>query len=129
MGPQSVRQSAANCLICPCTDYCEGENAALPVASQEGRPEARAGRKGIAFWIERADGAILLRRRTGERPARRHDGNPLDPMGSENAAKVAAPVKAKWTKLKTPVEHTFTHFHLQLAVWKTAQKLEFPHLR
>ncbi len=34
--------------------------------------------------------------------------------------KVAAPIAAKWTKLKSPVEHTFTHFHLQLAVWKTA---------
>jgi A/G-specific adenine glycosylase len=33
---------------------------------------------------------------------------------------VLAPIDAKWTKSKTPVEHTFTHFHLQLSVWKTA---------
>ena len=29
--------------------------------------------------------------------------------------------------MKTPVEHTFTHFHLQLAVWKT-RHAEIPDL-
>ena len=29
-------------------------------------------------------------------------------------------MKPNGPKSKTPVEHTFTHFHLQLSVWKTA---------
>ena len=39
---------------------------------------------------------------------------------------MSAPIDADWTKVKTPVEHTFTHFHLQLSVWKTATAESLP---
>jgi A/G-specific adenine glycosylase len=45
---------------------------------------------------------------------------PSTSWGPKLPNKVSAPIDAKWTKSKTPVEHTFTHFHLQLSVWKTA---------
>jgi A/G-specific adenine glycosylase len=28
-----------------------------------------------------------------------------------------APLKAKWTKTGKRIEHTFTHFHLELEIW------------
>ena len=44
---------------------------------------------------------------------------PSTPWGPKLPRDIAGPVEADWTKLKAPVEHTFTHFHLQLNVWKT----------
>jgi A/G-specific adenine glycosylase len=32
-------------------------------------------------------------------------------------AEAQAPMAAEWRKLKGVVEHTFTHFHLELEVW------------
>jgi A/G-specific adenine glycosylase len=45
---------------------------------------------------------------------------PSTPWEAKLPRYVVAPFTADWHKLKVPVEHTFTHFHLQLNVWKTA---------
>jgi len=45
---------------------------------------------------------------------------PSTPWESKLPRDIVAPLEAEWSKVKTPVEHTFTHFHLQLSVWKTA---------
>ena len=45
---------------------------------------------------------------------------PSTPWEAKVPRKIAAPFESKWTKLKIPVEHTFTHFHLQLSIWKTS---------
>ena len=44
-------------------------------------------RRGVAFWLVRDDGAVLLRRRAGTRPARRHDGGAVDRLGRGPAAR------------------------------------------
>jgi A/G-specific adenine glycosylase len=36
----------------------------------------------------------------------------------DDATLAHAPLKAKWRKLPGAVEHTFTHFHLQLAIFE-----------
>ena len=76
-------------------------------------------RLGIAFWVERNDGHILLRRRPQKGLLGGMMEIPTTTWGPKLPDKVLAPIDAKWTKSKTPVEHTFTHFHLQLSVWKT----------
>jgi A/G-specific adenine glycosylase len=45
---------------------------------------------------------------------------PSTPWEAKLPRDVVAPLTADWNKLKAPIEHTFTHFHLQLNVWKTA---------
>src|SRR4029079_13871144 len=74
----------------------------------------------IAFWVERDDGHILLRRRPQKGLLGGMMEIPSTPWDAKLPRKIAAPMEAQWTKSRLLVEHTFTHFHLQLSVWKTA---------
>ena len=121
LGATICTPRTANCQICPWTDNCEGRKRGIAESLPRKLPKQKIPtRLGIAFWVERDDGHILLRRR----PQRGLLGGmmeiPSTSWGPKLPNKVSAPIDAKWTKSKTPVEHTFTHFHLQLAVWKTS---------
>ena len=109
------------CAECPWAGICAARStgAAEILPRRAPKPE-RPTRHGVAFWIERADGAVLLRRRP-------HDGL-LGAMmeipstewrarkWSAAAARKQAPVDAQWTPLPGPVRHGFTHFRLELDV-------------
>ena len=110
-----------NCKICPWADHCEGRTLGIAESLPRKAPKAKIPiRLGIAFWVERDDGHILLR----QRPQKGLLGGmmeiPSTPWEAKLPRTVAAPFEAEWSKVKFPVEHTFTHFHLQLSVWKTA---------
>jgi len=109
------------CVICPLVDVCTARR--LGIQEELPRRSAKAEkptRYGMAFVLQRADGAILLRRRVESGllggmmevpssewlPRRRSDDDLL----------AAAPAKAAWTELPGTVRHTFTHFHLELRV-------------
>ena len=108
-----------NCLICPWTEHCQGRITGLaPTLPRKKPKKAVPTRRGIAFWIAREDGAVLLRRR----PDKGLLGGMMEVPSTEWAAKVSdaeaqAPLAAEWKKLPGMVEHTFTHFHLELEVW------------
>ena len=65
---------------------------------------------------------------TGVRTARKHLGWYVRHMPGGEAFRqhintledpqAQAPLEAQWAKLPGLVEHTFTHFHLELAVWR-----------
>jgi A/G-specific adenine glycosylase len=109
------------CVLCPwraaCAAGSSGRAEAFPARAQ--RPE-RPQRFGVGFWLTRADGAVLLRRRPDrgllggmiEIPstAWRESPWPLD------EALQAAPATARWSLLPGTVRHGFTHFRLELAV-------------
>ncbi len=113
----------ANCLICPWIEMCNGRAQGLQDVLPYKRPKAaKPTRYGVAFWIERGDGTVLVRRRPesgllggmSEIPSTEWSeaGVPENPAD-------AAPVRARWRKLAGTVRHTFTHFHLELEVWST----------
>lgn len=114
-----------NCLICPWAEHCRGRITGLAPALPRKKPKKKVPtRKGVAFWIERADGAVLLRRR----PEKGLLGGMMEVPSTQWAASVTepesqAPLTARWRKLGGVVEHTFTHFHLELDVW-VAEMLE-----
>jgi A/G-specific adenine glycosylase len=115
------RRSA--CGLCPvkidCRGYEEGLAAALPYREEK---SARPVRRGIAFVALREDGAVLLR----ERPLRGLLGGMLETPSSPwqetapngKSVQLHAPLEAGWRKLPGLVEHTFTHFHLELQVYR-----------
>jgi A/G-specific adenine glycosylase len=106
-----------NCLICPWTDDCEGRKRGI--ADELPRKAAKKPvpvRKGIAFWIEREDGAILLRRRPEKGLLGGMMEVPSTEWLTERPGEPATPFDAEWRKAGR-VEHTFTHFHLELDVW------------
>lgn len=110
------------CDVCPLTDDCAGRAAGIAeTLPRRAAKTARPTRRGVAFWIEGPDGAILLRRR----PRRGLLGGMLELPSTEwreadwapAETRAAAPVLADWRPLQGIVRHTFTHFYLELAVW------------
>jgi len=113
------RQACGLCPVRPnCRGRAEGLEDVLPYREEKGE---RPVRRGATFVAIRADGAVLLR----ERPLRGLLGGMLETPSSPweqaepSGASVRdhAPLKADWRKLPGLVEHTFTHFHLELCVY------------
>jgi A/G-specific adenine glycosylase len=109
------------CVLCPWRNDCAAARLGiaedLPVQAE--KPE-RPTRYGVAFWLTRADGAVLLRRR----PERGLLGGMIElpstdwreaPWDQAEAA-AAAPASAEWGALPGTVRHGFTHFRLDLAL-------------
>jgi A/G-specific adenine glycosylase len=111
------------CGLCPvhpeCRGYAEGLAEVLPYREKKAE---RPVRRGAIYVAIRSDGAVLLR----ERPLKGLLGGmletPSSPWGDQapngKAVQLHAPVNAEWRKLPGLVEHTFTHFHLQLSVYR-----------
>ena len=120
LGATICTPRTANCHICPWTDNCEGKKRGIAETLPRKLPKVKIPtRLGIAFWVERDDGHVLLR----QRPQKGLLGGmmeiPSTPWEAKLPRNVVAPVESDWSKMKASVEHTFTHFHLQLSVWKT----------
>ncbi len=82
-------------------------------------------RKGAAFVLLRADGALLLR----TRPPKGLLGGMAEVPTSEwradyemDGAWQDAPVVTRWEQLAPPVRHVFTHFPLELTVFRRARR-------
>ncbi len=104
------------CGMCPLMAYCaahsQGTAASFPRRRE--KPE-KPTRQGLAYVALREDGALLLERR----PDRGLLGGMLGFPGSDWAVFApdpAPPVSGEWHPLAATVRHTFTHFHLSLAV-------------
>jgi len=121
LGATICTPAKPKCILCPWRAACRGR--ALGIAEQLPARRAKAERpvrRGVAFWVVRPDGAVLLRRRPEkgllggmmEVPSTEWRETPWDAA----EARAAAPVAAKWRALTGVVRHTFTHFHLELAV-------------
>jgi A/G-specific adenine glycosylase len=119
LGATICTPKSPNCLICPWTEDCAGRISGLAAElPRKAAKKAVPTRRGHAFWIERSDGSVLLRRR----PEKGLLGGMMEVPSSEWAAKLAdfdsvVPFKAGWKKRPGKVTHTFTHFHLELTVW------------
>jgi A/G-specific adenine glycosylase len=77
-------------------------------------------RHGVAFWLTRADGSVLLRRRPEQGLLGGMIEVPSTPWRTTPwtlaEAVRSAPVAAAWSPLPGAVRHGFTHFQLELAV-------------
>ncbi|MCC6915591.1 MAG: A/G-specific adenine glycosylase, partial [Rhodospirillaceae bacterium] len=109
------------CALCPWSGPC----AARAKGLQEQLPAKRkkAGtptRYGIAFWMVRKDGAVLLRRRDAKGLLGGMTEVPSTDWRAKKWTKAdtdaALPFSKGWRALPGTVTHTFTHFHLELAV-------------
>lgn len=112
------------CVLCPISTDClarkAGDPAGVPVrAAKTARPERTA----VFFWLERADGAVLLRKRPekgllggmAEIPSTPW----LGPDWPDDAAiSEVAPVVTAWTNVPGEAEHVFTHFKLRMRIRK-----------
>ncbi|MBL8658739.1 MAG: A/G-specific adenine glycosylase [Rhodospirillales bacterium] len=112
------------CALCPWREPCAARAAGNAEAyPRRAEKKDRPVRYGVAFWIERGDGAVLLRKR----PLRGLLGGLMEfpstewrarPWGGSEAADCApAGIAAGgWRAIAGTIGHTFTHFHLQMSV-------------
>ncbi len=110
-----------NCLICPVRDCCRAARGGDPARYPLRAPKPpRPLRQGVLFWLERADGAVLIRRRPEagllgglmEFPSTDWRDEPW----SIDEALASAPCRADWQRVAGIVTHGFTHFELELTV-------------
>lgn len=110
-----------SCLLCPwngeCVAYLTGNPEALPqrIPKAEGKL-----RRGAAFVVLRADGAVLLRKRPAKGLLGGMTEVPTTAWSAafdEQGAHDAAPLEAKWRRKPGYVRHVFTHFPLELTVY------------
>ena len=117
LGATICTPKSPNCLICPWAEDCRGRISGLAPSLPRKLPKKQVPtRRGRAFWIERADGAVLLRRRPEKGLLGGMMEVPSTAWGEEPAGE--PPLRAEWRALPGKVEHTFTHFHLELEVWR-----------
>ena len=109
------------CALCPWRDPCAARAGGVPERYPlKVAKAARPTRRGVAFLAVRADGAVLVRSRPpkgllggmSEVPS-----TPWEPDGGAHPA-AHAPLKAAWTALNATVTHVFSHFALELQVWR-----------
>jgi len=103
------------CGICPWMSACQARAAGVQADLPRKLPrKAKPTRLGIAYLARRADGAWLLERR----PDKGLLGGMLGWPGADwdETAVEAPPLCADWRNPGTEVRHTFTHFHLKLAL-------------
>ena len=117
-----------SCMICPLTRWCQAQAAGtapgLPVRAAKG---VKPIRRGIAFMALREDGYVLMRRRPDDGLLARmlevpsttwSDVWPVDGPAESDAALHQAPLQTDWWEVPGIVVHTFTHFRLELRVYR-----------
>jgi A/G-specific adenine glycosylase len=121
LGATVCRPRRPACLVCPwrpaCRAHWAGIAELLPRRATKGQ---RPLRRGLAFLLARADGAILFRRRPPggllgglhELPSSPWQEGPLD----IDRALDHAPSTTSWRLHPKTVRHGFTHFVLELAL-------------
>jgi len=109
------------CALCPwrgnCVAQAAGTQERYPVKAAKA---ARPTRRSVAFLAVREDGAVLVRTRAAkgllggmsEVPS-----TPWDEAGPTDAC-AHAPLSASWQALNAGVTHVFSHFALELGVWR-----------
>jgi len=117
-----------SCLICPLEAHCEGQARGIAdrLPMRAPKPE-RPVRRGIAFLALREDGKVLLRKRPQsgllsgmtEVPSTAWEE---DWIGGDEAMR-EVPVKGDWWPVPGTVVHTFTHFKLELLVYRAVVPL------
>lgn len=111
------------CSLCPWSEPCvahkRGDQETFPRKTPKANGKLR---RGAAFVVTRADGALLARTRPDKGLLAKMTEVPTTEWShhfDEREALMHAPLKAKWHRAVGAVNHVFTHFPLELAVYRT----------
>ncbi|HKL69936.1 A/G-specific adenine glycosylase [Salibaculum sp.] len=103
------------CGICPLRELCAARLAGHAADLPRKLPKKpKPTRQGIAYIARRTDGAWLLETRPDKGLLGGMLSWPTSHWGDDPAP--APPIEADWHPLEAEARHTFTHFHLRLAV-------------
>jgi A/G-specific adenine glycosylase len=118
-----------SCLMCPLSSGCEAHARGIEAMLPRRAPKAeRPRRHGVAFVAMREDGYLLLRRRPDAGLLGGMMEVPSTDWGeewiSEDEALRMAPIGTRWWPVMGSVSHTFTHFRLELMVYRALVPLD-----
>ncbi|MEF2553121.1 A/G-specific adenine glycosylase [Aurantimonas sp. A2-1-M11] len=124
LGATICTPTRPGCIVCPVRPMCQASAEARPEQFPVKKPKAAIpDRKGAAFVATRpSDGAVWLRRRTAPGMLQGMSEPPLTDWSAKAdgaTGPAAAPFKADWRFCGT-VSHGFTHFRLELEVYRAA---------
>jgi A/G-specific adenine glycosylase len=123
LGATVCTPRSPTCSRCPLKSNCVGRSRGLrEVLPYKAPKKERPTRRGMVYFVRHGD-EVLLRRR----PDKGLLGGMAEVPGSPWAEGrdsgddplAHAPVSGKWSKVPGLVEHTFTHFRLELSVYHT----------
>lgn len=116
LGATICRPRSPDCLLCPIRRHCRAAASADPAAYPVKPTKAeRPQRHGTAFWLERMD-HVLLVRRPGKGLLGGMRALPTGPWQGIPPGLEGAPVDVDWRMATGSVSHVFTHFRLELAL-------------
>ncbi len=123
LGASICTPKRPSCLMCPLSAQCAGRDAGIEATLPRRQTrKARPNRYGVAFLALREDGQVLLRQRphTGllARMMEVPSTNWLDEWMSADEALRTAPARGDWWPVPGSVVHIFTHFRLELMVYR-----------
>ena len=117
LGATICTPKSPNCLICPWMEDCKGRKLGIAVTlPRKLKKQAIPTRQGHAYFARNTKGEVMLRRRAEKGLL----GGMTEVPGSDWAQvqpDMQPPISAQWKKRPGIVEHTFTHFHLEVTVW------------
>ena len=116
LGATICRPRTPDCLLCPLRRHCQAAASSHPAAYPVKAPKPeRPQRHGTAFWLERGDEVLLVRR-----PDKGLLGGmralPTGPWQATPPGLDGAPAVADWRMAAQSITHVFTHFRLELAL-------------
>jgi len=119
LGATVCRPRGPLCSECPVMDACTGRlTGNVESYPRRVAPKPKPKRLGTAFWLRRADGKVLLRRRPDKGLLASMIEVPSSPwVESDQIDEIIlehAPTSCEWRAIDGQVRHTFTHFHLAL---------------
>lgn len=106
------------CNRCPLARGCRARQSDPQLYPRKTARPQRPTRQGVVYWLEDDQGRVLIRRR----PASGLLGGLMEFPTSEwretpVSVPEGAPVETGWHPVGLSVRHTFTHFHLDLAIF------------
>ncbi len=125
LGAMVCKPRTPLCAQCPIQGFCRGyQNGHAPSLPIRPPRRQKPRRFGAAFWIADSQGRIYLYRRPTKGllggmmafPSSSWEATPLSPRQALSQALLPL----DWTPIKGHVRHSFTHFHLELSVFRGA---------
>lgn len=115
LGATICTSKSPSCDTCPITQHCAALAAGTAASLPKRTPKTpKPNRVGVAYIVQRDDGAWLLEQRPSKGLLGGMLGWPCTEWGDDITPH--PPLEAEWQACAETVRHTFTHFHLALKV-------------
>lgn len=117
LGATVCTPQSPKCGVCPVREMCAAHSLGIQAELPRKAPKKpRPARVGTVYWLQTADGRLLVEKRAAERMLGDMPGLPTSDWDASGHAFQPLPAVTKQLKKAGTVYHTFTHFDLTLNI-------------